>query len=226
MSFKRVRMFSEETKKEYSGITKQVYDYDHPLEAVAKKHTYFLFAVIIFLLSLASYTLDIVFKSGKNVFAYGYALFSIPFIITSMVALVSFYRHKNTLGNYPPDKISKWHKKGCPLSIIIISSLNLLWFACRLIVTILILTGYPLAVSSSPLWLSLVQTSIGLISVILLIVVVIGNFKLNKNELKLKDKPIEECNYIVHDLIRNFSPYSWIVIGLLFIMMFVVTLLL
>jgi len=36
---------------------------------------------------------------------------------------------------------------------------------------------------------------------------------------------IEECNYIVHDLIRNFSPYSWMIIGALIIMMFVATLL-
>ena len=225
MGFTRVKMFKGESKKEYSGQTKKVYDYNHPLEAVAKKHTLFILLVIVFLISLLSYGLDLGFKSGRNVFAYGYCLISIPFIIVSMVLLVSSYRHKNTPGNYPLDKISKWHAKGCPLSIIISSVIIGILFILRLLLTILILINNQMAVNGSPLWLSLIQTGLYLSSFIIIVVVVLGHHKLNKNELKIVEKPIEECNYIVHDLIRNFSPYSWMIIGALIIMMFVATLL-
>ncbi len=225
MRFKRVNMFKENEEKNYCGEKKKVYDYDHPEEAVAKKQTFFIFGIIIFILSLFSYGLDVLFKAGRNIYPYGYTLISIPFIIISLILLISIYKYKNITGNYPLDKISKWHVKGCPLTLLIGGGILSILLILRLLILVLILKNNQTAINSSSLLLSIIQTIIILTADVLMFAIIIGNYRMNKEELKIKEKPIEECNYIVHDLIRDYSPYSWfIVIGLL-IMMFVVTIL-
>ncbi len=225
MSFKKVKMFKSDTPKVYSGETRRVYDYNHPEIAVAKKHTFFIFGIIIFILSLLSYALDVIYKSGRNIFSYGYALVSIPFIIMAIIILIAIYRYKNITGNYPLDKISKWHVKGCPLTFIIGGGVLSVILIARLLILVLILNNNPIAENSSSLFLAGIQTGFVLVSDILILMIIIGNYRMNKAELIIKEKPVEECNYIVHDLIGDYSPYSWVVIIGLFIMMFVVTIL-
>lgn len=224
MKFEKVNMFKSE-KKEGQGNTQLVktYDYDHPSKALMLKQVFFILGCIVFVLSLVSYALDVIFKEGQAIFPYGFSLLSIAGILSVVFLPVELYRNKDTAINYPLDKVSKSHAKKCPKRFILMALFVILNFAGRLVIAKL--TPHNGDVWNSHLEIAWTQVAIYFLMTIFMLFIVIRYWILNAKEFHLKEKPAIEVGYIARDLIRELSPFSWIFLVLLIIMMFFITLL-
>ncbi len=224
MKFEKVIMFKNEKKEGYNQKQLvQTYDYDHPAKALMLKQVFFILGCVVFALSLVSYIFDVIFQEGKNIFPYGFSILSIIGILSVILLPVELYRNKDNVINYPLDKVSKSHAKKCPKRFIFMTLFVILNLAGRLVIAIL--TPHNGDVWNSHLEIAWTQVAIYFLMTIFMLFIVIRYWILNAKEFHLKEKPAIETGYIARDLIRELSPFSWIFLVLLMIMMFFITLL-
>ncbi len=224
MKFQKVSMFQENEKKEEANTQiVKTYDYDNPFKALAIKQLLFVLGCLVFVLALASYVLDVVFHEGQGIFPYGFSLISIVGILSTILLPSELFRNRDVVINYPLNKVSSWHANGCPKRFVIIMGLVILNLGARL--AIAFLAPDNLEAWKCHITISWIQVAIYAVSSIIMIYIVLRQHFLNRKEFHIKEKPAAEAGYVARDLIRELSPFSWIFLVLLLIMMFFITLL-
>lgn len=224
MDFKEVEMFQKNEKK-YCGRKITTYDYQQPALVQRYKNAFFFCGLAVFMIALISYTLDLIFSSGKSLFPYGFSIVSIVGILTTFFFPIELYRNKDNIMNYPLDKVSKIHAKACPLRLLIMTFGILIVWAARLVLAFLVSEGEGKISDSANIIIEWVQVGIYGIALLLSLFIVIAYSILNHKYFHKVEKPVELYGYVAKDLIREFQPFSWIFIVLLAIMMFFITLL-
>ncbi len=224
MKFQKVSMFQSKEKKEPPAPSQivKVYDYDEPSKALVVKHRFFIMGCMVFIFALTSYILDVIFHEGQKLFPYGFSIISIIGIIATVLLPSELYRNRDVGINYPLNKVSSWHARGCPKRYIFIMIIVILSFVARLVLAIE-------GAHNEEVWptnptIAWVQVGLTLLSSLLMIYIVIRYHILNRKSFHLKEKPANEASYTARDLIRELSPFSWIFLVLLMIMIFFITL--
>lgn len=223
MKFEKVTMFekNEETIEENQQEV-EVYDYLHPNEAIHEKNLFFALSVVIFLLSLVSYILDQVFSSGKSLNPYGFSLMSIPFVMLGVFLPTELFKDKDAAGNYPLRLVSSLKKNGGSFLLYFSFIGVFLLFLLRVIFAYQVQVGN---IETPMPFIEWIQVGIYGSSFFLLLLIVARYYQLNKRDFKKVRKPVKESSFIYRDLIKELSPFSYIFLVLLFVMMFFITIL-
>lgn len=211
----------QEEKKLKTNRQVNVYEYKDAHYALGKKTRYFLIGFILLFLAIISFSLDVIFDAGDNIWVYGFGFFSGLLIFVSIFIIIDRYRYRQSVSNLPKEKFKIIAKLGVNITELILFILGTILSGLRIIFYFLADGRSTKFLQINPI-VDITQLVISSTYLLFTIITFVSMLIFNKKSLIFKSIFAEYNDYRERDIIKDFRPYTWIFILFFLAMIFFV----